>query len=156
MDLVSHGLWGSVVTRKKSVYLGFLFGILPDILSMGWYFGPKPYLIAHSLLGLLVVALITRAAFHTWTYAGAYFLHIFFDVLVHNRGTSTLFYVPFLWKSYDTIGFHGWNWWHDGFFLEIINWMILIPIITVIYVRKHRNLKDSTTNEEKSGDKSNL
>ena len=143
MDLVSHGLWGSVITRKKSVYLGFLFGILPDILSFGWHFGPKPYMIAHSLLGLMIVALITRITFRTWIYAGAYSLHIILDVIAHNRGTRTLFYVPFLWKSNEPVGFHGWNWWNEGKPFEIINWIILIVIIAILYVRKQNNLRDS-------------
>ena len=41
VDILSHGLWGSVVFGRKnraSFWLAFLFGILPDFLAFGWYF----------------------------------------------------------------------------------------------------------------------
>jgi hypothetical protein len=148
MDLVSHGLWGSVVARRKSIYLGFLSGVLPDILGMGWHFGPRPYLIAHSLIGIIVIALISRTIFHTWIYGGSYSLHVFIDVFAHNRGTRPLFYVPFLWQSYDPIGFHGWNWWHEGSILEIINWILLVFVLTVIYISKYRKISSKNIKQE--------
>jgi hypothetical protein len=38
MDILSHGLWGSIIFGRKnrrSFWLGFLFGIAPDFLSFG-------------------------------------------------------------------------------------------------------------------------
>jgi hypothetical protein len=96
MDIFSHGTWGGIIARKQSIALGFLFGALPDIFGLGWYFGPKPYFVAHSFIAFVFVAIIARKVYHTWVYGEAYLLHILFDVLVHSRGTYTLFYVPFL------------------------------------------------------------
>lgn len=136
MDIISHGLWGSIVSRKRSILIGFLIGALPDIIAMGGTFGWRPYLVAHSLIGLLLVAVLTRAFFHTWVYSGAYCLHLFFDVLTHVYGTRPLFYVPFLWKSFDPIGFHGWSWWGEGEGIEIANIIILTLIITIFVARR--------------------
>jgi hypothetical protein len=138
MDIISHGTWGSIIARKHSIAIGFLFGVLPDILGLGWYFGAKPYFVSHSLIAFITVAIITRKIYLSWVYSEAYLLHILFDVLTHSRGTFTLFYVPFLWKSFDPIRFHGWSWWHEGMILEIINWVILLVILTIILVRKMR------------------
>ncbi len=41
MDIVSHGLWGGIAfgrKSKRSYWLAFLFGILPDLLAFGPYF----------------------------------------------------------------------------------------------------------------------
>src|SRR3989344_4762467 len=41
MDIASHGLWGSIAfgrKNKKSFWLAFLFGILPDLLAFGPFF----------------------------------------------------------------------------------------------------------------------
>lgn len=48
MDIISHGLWGSLAfgrEYRKSFWLAFFFGIAPDILSFGIY-------MAASFLGL--------------------------------------------------------------------------------------------------------
>lgn len=42
MDIVSHGLWGSVAfgrRKKRDFWLAFLFGIAPDLLSFGLFIG---------------------------------------------------------------------------------------------------------------------
>ena len=136
MDIISHGTWGGIISRKKSIALGFLFGILPDLLGLGWRFGPKPYMVAHSLIAFIIVALATRMVYHTWVYSIGYLMHLIFDVITHARGTYSSFYVPFLWRSYDPIGFHGWTWWHEGMILEIINWCVLIVIIIILYKKR--------------------
>jgi len=136
MDLISHGTWGAVIARRKSLALGFLIGTLPDILGLGWWFGPKPYLIAHSLIAFVIVAGATRIAYHTWVYSFSYLAHLLSDVIAHGRGTYSLFYVPFLWRSYDPIRFHGWNWWHEGMILEVINWCVLIVVIIILIYKK--------------------
>ena len=41
MDIISHGLWGSVAfgrKNRKSFLLAFLFGVMPDLLSFGIFF----------------------------------------------------------------------------------------------------------------------
>ncbi len=38
MDILSHGLWGSIIfgrRNRRSFWIGFLFGIAPDFLSFG-------------------------------------------------------------------------------------------------------------------------
>lgn len=40
MDIISHGLWGSIAFGRKKrtdFWLAFLFGIAPDLLSFGFY-----------------------------------------------------------------------------------------------------------------------
>jgi len=133
MDIISHGLWGSVISQKRSLLLGCLFGALPDIIAMGGTFGWRQYLVAHSLIALLLVAVIARLTLRTWVYGGAYGLHLFFDVLTHDHGTRPLFYLPFLWRSYDPIGFHGWSWWGEGIGIEIAN-IIVLAVIIVIFI----------------------
>ena len=44
MDIVSHGLWGSIAfgrKNKKSFWLAFLLGIAPDFFSFGIYTGSR-------------------------------------------------------------------------------------------------------------------
>ncbi len=41
MDIVSHGLWGGAAfgrKNKKSFWVAFLFGVLPDLLAFGPFF----------------------------------------------------------------------------------------------------------------------
>ena len=130
MDIVSHGLWGTVAANRKPFMLGLFFGALPDILGMGGYFGWRIYLVAHSLLAAIFVAVTARVVSDTWLYGGAYLLHLVMDTITHSFGTRPLFFVPLLWRSYDPFGFHGWNWWEGrGLYLEVANVIIVVAIL---------------------------
>ncbi len=138
MDIVSHGVWGGVISKRESLLIGFLFGMLPDIIGMGGVWEWRLYLSSHSLIALAIIILISLTIFKTWVYAIAYAFHLFLDVFTHHSGTFPLFYVPFLWQGFDPIGFDGWNWWEDGLPFEIIN-LICVVVVIILYFRK-RNL----------------
>lgn len=124
MDIISHGFWGGIAFGRKnrrSFWLSFLFGVLPDLLSFGlftplsflgfvhgvdWSHGlPPPSVIpqviytlynwTHSfivfLLLFLVVAVILRRPL--WELS-AWGLHIFMDIFTHSYA---FFPTPFLW-----------------------------------------------------------
>lgn len=136
MDVISHGLWGSIAfgrSRKKSFWLAFLFGVLPDALSFGpfWVaqflsignkvrFGPEPpdprlipqyvhllYTITHSaIIFLIVFGIVWSLLKKPPLELGAWGLHILFDIPTHSY---RFFPTPFLWPiSSFTVSGVGW------------------------------------------------
>lgn len=128
MDIISHGIWGSLGfgrRNRKSFWLAFFFGIAPDLFSFGiftastwvglasgpdWSGGPPDpnlipqyvhslYDVTHSLVVFLVVFGIV------WLLRGkplyelaAWGLHILLDIPTHS---SRFFPTPFLWPISD-------------------------------------------------------
>src|SRR5437879_8992650 len=141
MDIVSHALWGTVIANKKPILLGLIFGAMPDIIGMGGLFGWRPYLIAHSLIALILVTMVTRKLFRGWVYGAAYGFHLATDVVTHSSGTRPLFYIPFLWRSIDPFIFEGWNWWYGkGLVLEILSGESLLVILVITKRFSHDRL----------------
>lgn len=134
MDILSHGLWGGVAfgrKNKKSYWLSFLFGVLPDffvfrplfiqnIFLHGFEFGQPPdgitvptyvydrYEVTHSLvifaLVFCIVWLIRKRPL--WE-LGAWGLHILVDIPTHS---DRFFPTPFLWPLSDVhIDGHSWG-----------------------------------------------
>lgn len=131
MDIISHGLWGAVAfgrKNRKSFWLSFLAGVLPDFLAFGWFFAgsflgffdhptfssgqhPAPeeipqfvhniYNVTHSLVVFLVVFLVVWAIRKKpfWELSG-WGLHILFDIPTHVAG---FFPTPFLWPIADVV-----------------------------------------------------
>lgn len=128
MDIISHGLWGSITFGRKnrrSFWLAFLFGILPDFLAFApftlamflglsnheWHFGEPPnpevfpsyiydvYNISHSLPVFALVFILLWIIFRRpiWEFS-AWGLHILFDIPTHS---TNFFPTPFLWPVSD-------------------------------------------------------
>ena len=165
MDVISHGLWGSLAfgrSRKKSFWLAFLFGILPDVLSFGLFFvtrffgignevhfGPEPpgprfipqyvhslYTITHSAIIFLIVFgavwIILRKPL--WE-LGAWGLHILFDIPTHSY---RFFPTPFLWPI-SSFTINGVGWAHPFIFFP--NIILLAAFYLLFFMTKRRSRK---------------
>ncbi len=152
MDVLSHGLWGGVTvgrSSRKSYWTAFAFGVAPDVIAFGPFFGdrlllhgaeffeqiarkPDPTLIpayVHTLYHYTHSLVIFAAAFIIVWIARrkpmmemlAWGLHICMDIFTHN---SAFFPTPFLFPISD---------WHfDG-----IPWsspIIFFPNLAVLAV----------------------
>lgn len=141
MDIISHGLWGSVAFGKKTraaFGLAFFFGVAPDFFSFGIFFferllsgnlaldhrGPPDiatipeyvfslYNITHSLIMFAVVFCIV------WIMRKkllvpmlAWGLHVALDIPTHGL---EFFPTPFLWPLSD-YRFNGVSWGHPIIF----------------------------------------
>ena len=136
MDIVSHGLWGSIAVgrrSKRSFRLAFFFGIAPDLFSFGAFFvsalvgfterpqfssePPDPSLIpsyvgylynfTHSFVVFAIAFLVLWAIFQRPI--GEFFawgLHILFDIPTHSY---RFFPTPFLWPL-STFKIDGTSW----------------------------------------------
>ncbi|MEK7115730.1 MAG: hypothetical protein AAB471_02110 [Patescibacteria group bacterium] len=124
MDIISHGLWGSISFGRKnrrSFWVAFLFGILPDLLAFApftiamvlglsnheWQFGEPPnpagfpayiyrvYNVSHSLVIFAFVFVALWIVFRRpiWEFS-AWGLHIVFDIPTHS---TAFFPTPFFW-----------------------------------------------------------
>ena len=124
MDVVSHGLWGSLAfgrKNRKSFWTAFCFGVAPDLFSFGVFFlstllgfserphfgsePPDPALIpayvgslynfTHSLLVFAAAFLLLGVIVRRPVWeASAWGLHILFDIPTHSY---RFFPTPFLW-----------------------------------------------------------
>ena len=151
MDIVSHGLWGSLAFGRKnrgSFWLAFGIGLAPDLFSFGvlWAaatlgLSPKPdfshgippessippyvhhlYDVTHSFVVFLAVfALLWLLAKRPVWELGAWGLHVLVDIPTHS---FAFFPTPFLWPLSDW-KFDGWQWSQP---------VILIPNFTVLFL----------------------
>ena len=124
MDIVSHGLWGSIAfgrRNRRSFWLAFISGLAPDLFSFGifsisvwlglserpnWSEGfPPPssipeyvhtlYNCTHSLLVFIWVFSLVWIYFRRPIWEfSAWGLHIIMDVFAHS---DKFFPTPFLW-----------------------------------------------------------
>lgn len=164
MDIISHGLWGSIAFGRKSrknYWLTFFIGIAPDIFSFGILFfstlifgrGPKfnsgppdPTLIPSYIDGLysLTHSLVIFAIifFTVWFLIKrpfmpllAWALHILFDIFTH----SFQFYpTPFLWPISD-YKLDAISWGNPWIFFP--NVILLIIVYTWFFITKRNNKK---------------
>lgn len=126
MDTLSHGLWGSIIfgrKNKRSFWLGFTFGVLPDLCSFGVFMvarliesltsgawqmtAGKPELAdipayVHTLYDITHSFVIFAVVFGVvWVWLGkplwemlAWPFHIFLDLFTHS---TEFFPTPYLW-----------------------------------------------------------
>lgn len=124
MDVLSHGLWGSIAFGRKNkmeFWCAFLFGVMPDLLSFGiftlatlsginpkvdWSAGPPPmefipqyvgtlYNITHSLVVFLFAFILVYLINKKPIWVmGAWGIHIVIDIFTHSL---EFFPTPFLW-----------------------------------------------------------
>ncbi len=168
MDILSHGLWGSVIfgrKNKRSFWLGFIFGIAPDLLSFGILFferiissvitgrwqlhtGGKPdlesipsyvhtlYDITHSFVIFALVFFVVWAIFKKPVWEMlAWPFHIFLDLFTHS---TSFFPTPYLWPfSFTPIDGVPWS----TPIIFFTNVFFLVVIYGVYWYRKRNNLK---------------
>ena len=112
--------------RDWTVWAALVFGVFPDIASLGIHFatdffagnGVKwsgipdfvftLYRVTHSLFGIAVgYSLLVLWKRALWLPALAWPLHVFVDLPTHGDG---VFRTPIFWPFSDA-GFIGWSWW---------------------------------------------
>ena len=143
MDILSHGLYGSIAfgrRNKKSFWLAFFFGIAPDLFSFGIFFiqrlfewesggvvqngPPDPstipvyvqsfYNVSHSLIIFLIVfAVVWFVRKKPLLELLAWPLHILVDIPTHS---TQFFPTPFLWP-FSSYGFDGVPWGNPWIFI---------------------------------------
>lgn len=136
MDIISHGLWGSLAFGRKnrgSFRLAFLYGVGPDLFAFGVYFAtslfgltrhwrffhepPDPasipayvyrlYSVSHSLIAFAFIFVALWFLFRRPIWEfSAWGLHILFDIPTHSY---RFFPTPFLWPL-SGFTFSGWSW----------------------------------------------
>jgi hypothetical protein len=163
MDIVSHGLWGSIAfgrKNKKSFWLSFFWGIAPDLFSFGIFFiflllgpnrgmilrqAPPPpntipefvysmYNITHSLVVFAIVFIVCWILFkRPIVELLAWLLHILLDIPTHSH---EFFSTPALWPISD-VTFNGIPWSHPGIYIpNVILLLILYVWFFIIRTRK--------------------
>ena len=165
MDIVSHGLWGSLAFGRRSrhsFWLAFFFGVAPDLFSFGLFFGarilglasgpdwshgtPDPSLIppyVHSLYNITHSLIVAGLAFViVWLFRKrplwemlGWPLHILFDIPTH---ASKFFATPFLWPLSD-YRINGIPWISPQIFIP--NVLFLIVLYTWFFIRQKRRAK---------------
>jgi len=162
MDIISHGLWGSLLVgrqNKTQFWLAFFFGVAPDLFSFGiftvltllginsrpdWSAGPPPmeaipayintfYNITHSLIIFLIIfTLVSLILKKPLWVMLAWPLHILLDIFTHS---SEFFPTPFLWPvaSYT---FNGIGWGTPSIFFT--NWGLLLILYIWFAITKFK------------------
>lgn len=162
MDIISHGLWGSLALgrkSKKSFWLAFFFGIAPDLFSFGPFFagvflGLKPWpnfqieptqpimpSYVHSLYNITHSAIIFFLAFAlVWIFLKgplwemlAWGLHILMDIFTHSY---KFFPTPFLWPLSD-FKINGWHWGSPWIFWPDVVLLVILYFWFFVVRRKH-------------------
>ena len=169
MDIISHGLWGSISFGRKnrrSFWISFLFGILPDFLAFApltlamvlglsnheWQFGEPPdpnglpayifqvYNVSHSLVIFALIFITLWFIFRRpiWEFS-AWGLHILFDIPTHS---ANFFPTPFLWPV-SNLEVSGISWGDPIIFVP--NVLLLATLYFWFFFWRRRANKKSTT-----------
>jgi hypothetical protein len=166
MDILSHGLWGSMAfgrKNRKSFWISFCFGISPDLFSFGvlsfaqilglsargtWRVHPPAssdiplyvhnlYNITHSYVVFAVVFLLVLLILKRPVWEMcAWFFHIFFDMFVHS---DSFFPTPIFWPI-SKIHVNGISWAHPYIFFTNVFLLCALYIFFFVY-RKQANRK---------------
>lgn len=164
MDILSHGLWGSLAFGRKnrrSFWTAFLFGIAPDFFSFGAFFisvwlgiqdfppfsgePPDPALIPAYVSNLynfshsvIIFAITFLAVWLIWKRPfwemSAWGFHILVDIPTHSY---KFFPTPFLWPVSD-FKFNGWHWGNPWIFFPNIALLFLLYLWFFV-IRKDKN-----------------
>ena len=166
MDIISHGLWGSIAfgrKNKRDFWLGFIFGISPDLFSFSIFsfvnlfrigersFGimdPSSipiyvhdlYNMTHSLIVFSVVfALVWMIIKRPLWPMLAWPLHILLDIFTHS---TEFFPTPFLWPLV-SYRFDGVSWGTPAIFFTNLALLVFAYSMWLIqrYLRKKKLIK---------------
>lgn len=145
MDILAHYLWTvAMYWQYPKRWLVGLFGVMPDILSFGFFFvgeighltsaGPPPieslpswifslYALTHSFIPFLIVFAILFFWKREWSFLIlGWPLHILIDIPTHS---TEYFPTPFLWPIAD-VQYNGLPW--------VTGWFLLLTYIALIGV----------------------
>ena len=157
MDIFAHAFWTyALFHKKKYKWTATLFGVLPDILSFGFYFlylvftgftfvrneGAIPgyvftlYNVTHSFFIFLITVLVIYFILKKfpWLMLG-WGLHILIDFPTHTR---EFFPTPILWPISD-FNINGIAWSNKWFM--IINYSALVIVYSWIFYKMNKNKK---------------
>jgi len=151
MDVLAHGLWGSLFFGRKSWLwwaASFLIGMAPDLIAFGPYVLSRPrhwmefppyvyqtYNVTHSLLvwGCVTIAVWVVQRRFPWI-LGAWALHILCDIPLHD---ISFFPTPYLWPLMTPL-IDGVRWAQPA--IMIPNYAALVICHAIgFYARKGRN-----------------
>ena len=162
MDIVSHGLWGSIAFGRKSrssFWMAFVIGMAPDIFSFGilWIaavlglsdqpdfsHGTPPestipqyvhhlYNVTHSFLVFLAVFFLVWFLLKRPLWElCAWGLHVLVDIPTHSYA---FFPTPVFWPLFDW-KFDGWQWTTSG--ILIPNFVLLALVYAWYFLQSYR------------------
>jgi hypothetical protein len=182
VDTLVHGVLGAALCSRTGIpggrrgpvdakghpkgmewtfWAAFLFGLLPDLTSLGLYIlptvwnGSRPvvggipdwifflYSVTHSLLGMGVILGVLILLYRPlWLPALAWPLHVGMDVFTHGDG---VFLTPILWP-FSECHFVGWSWWlHPSIFYG--SWMLAAGLWMVVGVMRISGWRERKSNE---------
>lgn len=138
MDILSHGLWGATIVRKrKLVWWALLAGMAPDILgsaaafvylltigkfwgTASWQYLPQwtkdLYLFNHSLLAVLIYWIVLFVFAREYDILILpYIFHVLLDVFTHDTIMLNRLFYPAVFQS----GMQGLNWWQHWWIMGL-------------------------------------
>ena len=154
MDILSHGLWGSLAFGRKSrrsFFVAFFFGVAPDLFSFGFFFiaaflgladhssfaaGPPPadtipgyvhalYPVTHSFVVFALAFLMVWLMRRRPVWEMAgWALHILYDIPFHEE---SFFPTPFLWP-FSSYTFNGWPWSSPWIFFPNVATLVILSL----------------------------
>ena len=154
MDIISHGLWGATLVRKRNLFWWtFLAGMAPDILGSGpaflylltigkfwgtetWQLLPQwtreSYHFHHSILSVIIYYIILIIFLRRYSILIIpYLFHVVLDAFVHSTDmTNRLFY-----PLEPNAGIWGLNWW-EHWWIVALNVGGLIVVNTIFLAQR--------------------
>ncbi len=168
MDIISHGLWGSIAfgrRNRRSFWLSFFFGVAPDLFSFGiftatiwlglasgpdWGRGlPDPSSIpsyvhalydwTHSLfIFFLAFGLVWAIRHRPMWEMCGWGFHIVLDIFTHS---TRFFPTPFLWPV-SSVTHNGMPWSSPSIFIPNVTLLALCYVwYFIVRVRRNHNVK---------------
>jgi len=168
MDVLAHGLWGSLFFGRKNwstAVQAFLIGMAPDLLAFGpfillnggfrdMHFAPyvyQSYNVTHSLVvwSVLAAALWYFRGSFPWVF-GAWALHILCDIPLHE---ISFFPTPYLWPL-PTPFVNGFPWGQPA--VMIPNYSALLMTYLIMGFRRYRKRANQRSENKTIGTASSI
>lgn len=156
MDILTHGLWGAtILRRRKGVWWAFLAGTVPDLLgstpafiyllTMGKFWGTdtwqylpqwtrEVYHFHHSFLSVVLYGVVVSVAARGYVVLLIpYAFHVLLDGFTHSTDIVNRLLYPTVFD----VCIHGLNWWEHGWIVAV-NVAALLLINVALVARRHR------------------